>query len=232
MGSFRGGITPSTGRTGSVGGGGSRRPRSYRPRGWGPPRRRQLSPAEARNPSPQAPAAPARTPQQVSAPKFTAQVHPALSALGDRYTEYLDDYMEGTGHALDVLGGRIRDAREGGRRSLAASEGLRGIKSSNRMAQYEAETQGDMAKAMTDAALRREESYGGAMRGGLPIYQAPGQMAMAEKGLGLSAWQAANQANQWNAAQQHQVAQDEFANFLAMLQAQRTSPVYTGMGGY
>ena len=146
-----------------------------------------------------------------------AQTNPQLEALQGRANKYMDDLQAGTGHAMDLAGQKMRDAREGGRQALGTSEGMRGVASSNRMGQYEADTQRGVTRAIADTGLERERMLGSAIQGSLGIARAPGEMALQEKGFGLSAYQAQQQANQ-----------QQFSNFMALLNAQRQSPIYGG----
>jgi hypothetical protein len=120
---------------------------------------------------------------------FEAQADPNLEALLGRYNKYLDDFEGNTGHILDLAGQKMRDAREGGRKALTTSEGVRGVGSSNRMGQYEADTQRGVAGAVADAANARLLQQGNEIRGGLGLAEAPGSSALREKMFGLSAAQ-------------------------------------------
>lgn len=151
---------------------------------------------------------------------LSAQTNPALDSLLAQQNKYISDLQSGTGLAMDVAGQKMRDAAEGSKAALGQSEGFRGVRSSNRMAGLEAETNRNVTKAIGDVASERERMLGAAIQGGLGIARAPGEMALAEKSLGLNAFQAQRQSE----------AQDLSA-FMALLNAQRSSPIYSGGGG-
>jgi hypothetical protein len=148
---------------------------------------------------------------------FTAQTSPALDALQGRYDKYLSGLESNTGRIMDIAGSKLRDIREGGRTSLQASEALRGIGSSNRVANYDAATARSQQGAIADITTQREGTLGAALQGGLGIAKAPADLALSEKGLQLSA-----------AAQQQQAANSSLQAYLSLLQANRSSPIYSG----
>jgi len=152
----------------------------------------------------------------------SAQTNPALDALLARSTANLDRLTSGGGELMDTAAGRIRDIREGGRSALGQSEGMRGVSSSNRMGQYEADTSRGEMGAITDITNNRQQNLTSAIQGGLGVAGAGQEMALREKQFGLATQQAASQS-----------ANDNFAHFMALLQAQRSSPIYSGSGtGY
>lgn len=187
-------------------------------------------------------AAPA--PQAAPPLNLQAQVNPQLQALQGRYSNYLTGLEDNTGRIMDQAGSRFADLREGGASRLAASEANRGIASSNRMGQYQAETSRGQQQVVGDIANAREGMLGSALQGGVGVYGAPEQMAMQEKQLGLNAYNAQNaaqgnlasqgvqqqqlqlQAQQQAAQQQAQAASQQMAQFQALLQASRSSPVF------
>lgn len=148
-----------------------------------------------------------------------AQTNPALDALLARSTANLDRLSSGGGELMDTAAGRIRDIREGGKASLGQSEGMRGVSSSNRAGQYEADTSRAQMGAITDITNNREQNLTSAINSGLGIAGAPAEQALREKQFGL----ATHQANQ-------QSASDNFQRFMALLNAQRSSPIYSGTG--
>lgn len=152
---------------------------------------------------------------------FSASTYAPLEALQGRYNKYLDNLEGNSGQIMDQAASRLRDIREGGRKSLMASEGSRGINTSNRLSNYEADTAGSQAKAIADITTNREQTLGNALQGGLGIAQAPANLALSEKGFGLSA-----------AAQQQAAAQQNLQSYLALLNSQRTSPIYTPGAAY
>ncbi len=149
----------------------------------------------------------------------SAQSNPHLDALLSRSNANLDRLTSGGGELMDTAAGRIRDIREGGRAALGQSEGMRGVSSSGRLADYEGDTSRAQMGAITDITNNRQQNLTSAIQGGLGIAGAPAEMALREKQFGL----ATHQANQ-------QSANDNFQRFLALLQAQRTSPIYSGTG--
>lgn len=151
---------------------------------------------------------------------LTAQTNPALDALLATNNKYIRDLQSGTGLAMDIAGQKMRDAAEGSKAALGQSEGFRGVRSSNRMAGLEADTNRNVTQAIGNVAAERERMLGGAIQGSLGIARAPAEMALAEKGLGLNAFQAQKQAEQ-----------QDFGAFLALLNAKRESPIYSGGGG-
>lgn len=146
-----------------------------------------------------------------------AQTNPALDALLGRQNANLDRLTSGGGELMDTAAGRIRDVREGGRNSLMQSEGMRGVGSSNSLAGYEADTARGEQGAITDVANNRQQNLTNAIQGGLGIAGAGAQQALAEKQFGLSTYNA-----------QQQAASNDFSHFMALLQAQRSSPIYSG----
>lgn len=154
---------------------------------------------------------------------LTAQNNPQLDALMSRYTSWMDNLEGGTSRAMDIVGSKLRDAREGGRRALREGETLRGVGSSPAMGEYEAQTQQGVRSGLTDLALGREAMMGDAIRGGLGLATAGPDLALRERQLALQAQAAAQAAQQQN-----------FDRWFALLNAQRNSPLnqstYTGVG--
>jgi hypothetical protein len=151
---------------------------------------------------------------------LTASSNPALEALSERYKKYLDNLEGNTGQIMDQAGQRLRDAREGGRQSLMQTQGLRGVSSSPATAKYEADTQRGVQGAISDIATERERTLGAALGGGVGVFGAPANLALQEKGLGLNAWQA-----------QQQAQMNQFQMWQALLNAQRNSPLGGVPGG-
>lgn len=152
---------------------------------------------------------------------ISAATSPALDALQGRYGKYLDNLEGNSGRIMDIAAGRLRDTREGGRAALQQSQGFRGVGSSNRLANYDASTQRGQAGAIADITTQREGTLGNALQGGLGIARAPADLALAEKGFGLTA-----------ANQQLQQQQQTFNQLQALLQATRTSPLTGGASFY
>jgi hypothetical protein len=152
---------------------------------------------------------------------ISAQNNPALEALQARYDKYLNGLEANSGQIMDQAGSRLRDAREGGLKTLTQTQGLRGVASSPATAKYEADTQRGVQSAIADITTDRERTLGAALTGGLGIARAPGEMALAEKGLGINAFQAQSAANM-----------QQFQAWLALLNAQRDSPMMGSGGGY
>jgi hypothetical protein len=151
----------------------------------------------------------------------TAQTYPELEALQGRYNRHLDDLQNNTGHVMDVMGTKMRDAREGGRENLRQANTFAGRASTPETSNYESNTQRGVQSTLADVANDRERQLTGALQGGLGIARAPADLALAEKGYGLQAYQAQTQAA-------NQKAQLDLQALMAMLQAQRQSPIYSG----
>jgi hypothetical protein len=149
----------------------------------------------------------------------TAQTNPMLDALTTRYGSYLDNLEGNTGRIMDIAGSKLRDAREGGRNALQQSEGFRGVSSSNRLGQYDTATQRGVQGAIADITTAREGTLGNALQGAVGVARAPAELALAEKQFGL---QTAN-------AQQANV-NNQFNQLMALLNATRQSPIYSGYG--
>jgi hypothetical protein len=154
---------------------------------------------------------------------INAGMYQPLNALQDRYNKYLGNLETNTGHIMDTAGAKLRDAREGGKTSLQQGNTMRGVASSPNMANYEAQTQRGVQQTIGDITTERERTLGSALQGGLGIMRSPAELAMQEKGLGIQAYQASTAA-------QNAAAQQNLNAFLAMLNAQRSSPLYTGSG--
>lgn len=154
-----------------------------------------------------------------SAPSLTlkADTNQALNALLSRQDQHLDNLTNNSGAIMDTAASRIRDLREGGRRQLQEDSLFRGAASDPSLSAYDAETTGMATKAIADTAVQREGNLTNAIQGGLGVAGAPAAEARAEKGLQVSAYQAEQAAKNQN-----------FASWLALLNASRTSPIYTG----
>lgn len=146
-----------------------------------------------------------------------ADTNASLEALRNRYTGHLDDIKGNTGHFMDLAGSRIRDAREGGKAALQQDSMFRGAASDPSLAAYEADTTGAVAGAVADVAAGREQQYTNALQGGVAVAGAPEEQALREKQLQVNAYQAESASKNQN-----------FASWLALLNASRTSPIYTG----
>lgn len=146
-----------------------------------------------------------------------ADTNQALEAIRNRYTGHLDDIKGDTGHFMNLAGSRIRDAREGGRTALQQDSMFRGVASDPSLAAYESDTTGAVAGAVADVGAQREQQYTNALQGGVAVAGAPEDQALREKQLQVNAYQAESAAKNQN-----------FASWLALLNASRTSPIYTG----
>jgi hypothetical protein len=151
----------------------------------------------------------------------TAQTYPELEALQGRYNQHLDNLSGNTGHVMDTMATKFRDAREGGRENLRQANVAAGRSSTPATGNYESQTQRGVQSTLADVANERERMLTGALQGGLGIARAPAELALQEKGHGLAMYTA-----QTNAA--NQAAQMNLQALLAMLQAQRQSPIYGG----
>jgi hypothetical protein len=158
------------------------------------------------------------TPGGSSALTLKADTNASLEALRNRYGTHLDNISGNTGHFMDLAGSRIRDAREGGRAALQQDSMFAGKASDPSLAQYDAATTGQVAGAVADVAAQRENQLTGALQGGVNVMGAPEDQALREKQLQVNAYQAQNAANNQN-----------FSSWLALLNATRTSPIYTGV---
>lgn len=158
-----------------------------------------------------------------SAPSLTlhADTNSALTALTGRYNKHLDDLSGNTGEIMDTAGSRIRDAREGGRRALQEDALFANRASDPALASYDAATTGAQAGAIADIAQGREANLTNALVGGVGVMGAPAEMALKEKGQQINAYSAENAAK---AATSNMA----FQQWMALLNAQRSSPIYTG----
>lgn len=152
---------------------------------------------------------------------LNADTNHALEALRGRYDKQLNDLSSNTGHIMDTAGSRIRDAREGGRQALQQDALFANKASDPSLASYDAATVGAQAGAIADIAAGREANLTNALQGGVSVMGAPADLALREKGLQVNAYQAENQAK----AATNNMA---FQQWLALLNATRTSPIYTG----
>jgi hypothetical protein len=172
----------------------------------------------------------AYNPPQVQSPPpidIQAQTNPGLDQVASQSQEYLKNLKEGSGLVFDVAGQKARDAREGGRKALIQANALAGRPSTYGVGGYDAATNRDVQGALTDAALGREAQYGTALGVAQNAAQAPVTAALNEKNLGLSAWQAQENAVQATNAANAAAQQTAWQQMMALLQAQRTSPLNT-----
>ncbi len=146
----------------------------------------------------------------------SAQTNPALNALLQKYNKNLGDIQAGTGHEMDVMGQKLRDAREGGRQAIQQSNVQRGVASSPDLANYEAQTQRGVQSTLADVEQARQKEYTDALSGALPITEAPADLALREKGEDLQAY-AAEQAAKNSA----------FTNFLSLLNTMKSMGSYS-----
>ncbi len=169
------------------------------------------------HPAPTAPAA--STP---GAPvTFKADTNAALDALSGKYTQHLDDLENNSGKIMDIAGQRMRDAREGGRRSMSDTMTLSGKATDPAAAQYEADTTRGVEGAIADTEAQREAQLTSALQGGVAVHSASPELALKEKQFQAGVYGQQQQA-------QAQEASANFDRFLALLNSQRTSPIYTG----
>lgn len=150
---------------------------------------------------------------------FSAEKSPELLALLGESQSYINDLKNNTGHTMDELGAKLRDSREGGKRSLQQGESARGVNSSMAQSNYEGATQRGVQDTLAGVARDREAMRGGAIQGAAGIAGGINSAAMAEKALQLGAWSAQQQAQ----------AAKEAANYnqwLSLLGEYRSSPAY------
>jgi hypothetical protein len=150
-----------------------------------------------------------------------ADTNQALEALTGRYNTQLDNLSSNSGQMMELAGQKIRDAREGGRTALQQDSLAAGRASDPALAGYDASTERSQAGAIADVAAQREGQLTNAIAGGVGVMGAPAAQALTEKQLQLQAYQA-NSAS----------ANNTFNQFLALLNSNRQSPIYTGAAGY
>lgn len=165
-------------------------------------------------------AGPAPEPPKPTNLVLDAESDPYLEELVGRKRKQLDELGSGTGHTMDVLGSRLRDSREGGRKQLSNSAAFRGVDDTSALSRYDSETNRGVTSALSDEATRRQEMMEGALSSALGIYGAPGVASRAEKGIGLAAFNANNaaQGGWWDRTRM--VGQDNFSNWMSILDAQ------------
>jgi hypothetical protein len=145
----------------------------------------------------------------------TAQTYPGFDSLLKKYMGWAECLESGSDRVMDMAGQKYRDAREGGLKSLRAGNRAAGRISSPNESRYQSETTRGVQQAVADTAIKREAMIGAAYAGALPLTAAGPNMALAEKNLGLQ-----------QVVAQNQMANSSFNNFLALLQALRSSPTY------
>ncbi len=167
-------------------------------------------------------------PGQVKTPPpidIQAQNNPGLEKVQTQSQEYLDRLKEGSGFAFDVAGQKAREAAEGGRKALMQANALAGRPTTANLAGYDAGTQRSIQGALADSALGREEMYGRALNTAELAARGTVDAALNEKRLGLDSWQAqANAISATNAANMA-AQQTAWQQMMALLQAQRSSPL-------
>jgi hypothetical protein len=159
------------------------------------------------------------TPPPAAPLSLHADTNQALDALIGRYTKQLDNLSSNSGEMMDIAAQKIRDAREGGRKELGQASLAAGRASDPNIAAYDAATEGAQAGAIAGTAAQREANLTNALQGGVGVMGAPANLALQEKQLQLGAYNAQNAATN-----------NTFQQFMAMLNASRTSPIYTGAG--
>jgi hypothetical protein len=168
--------------------------------------------------------------------KVSSQMPAESQRLSQNYEQYIQSLKGNTGTAMENAMSKIRDAREGGKKTLTEGAMGRGIASTPDIGKWEEGTQAEMASAATDIGLGRESMIGEAMRGAPSIYESPYRLAQGEKGIGLQAAGLDLQREAQAQAAQESARQREFDNFMALLNAQRSSEAdltgYPVAGGY
>jgi hypothetical protein len=147
------------------------------------------------------------------------QVEPnkALDAMIGNYNQHVNDTKGQDGRMMDLAAGRIRDAREGNRRSLQQDSLFAGRASDPSIASYDAETSGLESAAIADVATQRESNLTNALGAGVGYAAMPAQFANTDKALQIQAATASNA-----------MANNTFNQFLALLNASKQSPIYMG----
>lgn len=174
-----------------------------------------------------------RTPEPVaapSAPNISATISPQLEALSGKYDKYVSDLETNTGHSMDVMGNKFRDIREGGRKALMDRNAIAGRNSATGVQDYDAETSRGVQAEVAKAGLDREVMRGSALSGAVAAAKAPLDTALAEKGLGLSAYNAHNSAVNAANATNSANFNNAYNQMVSLLEYNRSSPVYYAAG--
>jgi len=163
----------------------------------------------------------------VRAPRVnvSAQKSPELTGLLDRHTKHLDRLEAGKGRNMEIAGTKMRDLREGMRKQFGSTRG----RTPAQMAAFDAETQRSVVGGEAKMAMGATDLYGKELRGGKDLAEAPSKLALEEKKFGLDMMMARDRANHEAWARERERKQDEFNNWAMMLQAHRSSPIYTGV---
>lgn len=155
--------------------------------------------------------------------EFTASTDAGLDALKNRYNTQLDNIQNNTGRIMDQRASRFRDIREGGANALSQGMTQAGKASDPAQAGYAAATAQGEQRAVTDVGQEQQNAYTSALQGGVAVNRAPADLALDEKRFQLSAYTA-------DKAAQNQDAQTNLQALQAMLNDQRSSPIYSGTG--
>lgn len=131
----------------------------------------------------------------------TAQQDPGIQAQLGRLNARLDNPEGSTRRAIDVATGAIRDANEGRRKAIKGMLASRGVLSSSSIPELtEAKLNRDEAsqvnKSAEDIALGREQANDQMLLGATGAFTAAADSARADRSLGLSQYQMAEQARQ------------------------------------
>jgi len=171
----------------------------------------------------------------MATPNFNASVaqNPDLAAVQKRYSDYLDTMDKTTGQLAINAAQRVRDIDDPMLQQTKANAVLAGAASTPALAQQLANTQRSEYGAIANTLAQREATKGQAIQGALPIAAEPQREALAEKQFGLEAYRVPQELQLQQGrldlmAQQNQLAaaNQQFQEFQAMVNAQRTSPIY------
>lgn len=152
---------------------------------------------------------------------FQADTDKGLEALKTRYNTQLDNIENNTGRIMDQRASRLRDIREGGANALSQGMVQSGKASDPAQAGYAAETAAGEQRAVTDVGQEQQNALTSALQGGVAVNRAPADLALDEKRFQLSAYQS-------DKAAQNADAQTNLQALMAMLNSQRSSPIYSG----
>lgn len=168
-------------------------------------------------------------PQQTN---LTAEFYKPLQDLDAEATNYREDLRNNTGRIAgqvaqatgDFLGELYNQSDvDLARRGVADS----GVENQQRQQARDTAMRA-AAKQLGDVQLGQQQQLGGAISAALPIRSATPQLALQEKGIGLQSQIASNQAAQQNLTNNMAIQNQAFQQYMALLNATRTSPTYTG----
>lgn len=163
---------------------------------------------------------------------LTSQFYQPLSALEDESRSYRDDLRNNTGRIAgqvaqatgDFLGELYNQSDvDLARRGVADS----GVENQQRQQARDTAMRAG-AKQLGDVQLGQQQLLGGAINSALPITMANPTLALQNKQIGLQTSIAQNNAAQTNFQNNMALQNQAFQQYMALLNAQRSSPTYTG----